>query len=56
MKRNSEEDLNDTIDDILSNSETSSKSRKENPQKLTQLSSRSHPRHLEKRQHKKTPS
>ena len=34
------------------------KSRKENPQKLTQLSSRSHPRHLvgKKRQHKKTPS
>ena len=34
------------------------KSRKENPQKLTQLSSRSHPRHLvgEKGQHKKTPS
>ena len=34
------------------------KSRKENPQKLTQLSSRSHPRHLvgKKGQHKKTPS
>ena len=32
-------------------------SRKENPQKLTQLSSRSHPRHLVgKRQHKKTPA
>ena len=31
------------------------KSRKENPQKLTQLSSRSHPRHLgEKGQHKTT--
>ena len=30
-------------------------SRKENPQKLTQLSSRSHPRHLvEKGRHKKT--
>ena len=34
------------------------KSRKENPQKLTQLSSRSHPRHLvgKKGQYKKTPS
>ena len=46
MKKNAKENFNDTIDDILSNSETGSKSRKENPQKPTQLSSRSHPRHL----------
>ena len=31
---------------VLGISDDSSKSRKENPQKLTQLSSRSHPRHL----------
>ena len=31
---------------ICSNPDTFEKSRKENPQKLTQLSSRSHPRHL----------
>ena len=35
-----------TIEISLSGSETDDKSRKENPQKLTQLSSRSHPRHL----------
>ena len=36
---------------------TSVKSRKENPQKLTQLSSRSHPRHLVgKRTAQKTPT